>query len=105
MLGVFCADENGKGIAGEPLDGRHCIDRRSTSDPFRACQSQSSRPSRVAVGLVVLVIVVNVVVVVVVVAAVVVNVVVVNVVVAEIGIRFPLPCQLQSSLHPSRVSS
>ena len=28
-------------------DGRHCIDRRSTSDPFRACQSQSSRPSRV----------------------------------------------------------
>ena len=80
-------------------DGRHCIDRRSTSDPFRACQSQSSRPSRVAVGVVVLVIVVNVVVVVVVAA------VVVNVVVAEIGIRFPLTCQLQSSLHPSRASS
>ena len=82
-------------------DGRHCIDRRSTSDPFRACQSQSSRPSRVGVGVVVLVIVVNVVVVVVVVVA----AVVVNVVVAEIGIRFPLTCQLQSSLHPSRVSS
>ena len=99
MLGVFCADENGKGIAGEPLDGRHCIDRRSTSDPFRACQSQSSRPSRVAVGVVVLVIAVNVVVVVVVAA------VVVNVIVAEIGIRLPLTCQLQFSLHPSRVSS
>ena len=103
MLGVFCADENGKKVLRANLwngDGRHCIDRRSTSDPFRACQSQSSRPSRVGVGVVVLVIVVNVVVVVVVVAA-----VVVNVVVAEIGIRFSLTCQLQSSLHPSRASS
>ena len=62
-------------------DGRHCIDRRSTSDPFRACQSQSSRPSRGGVGVLVLVIVVNVVVVVV-------FVVVVNMILALIAAKY-----------------